>query len=289
LSEDTVPPGYPPPGHVEGQLEGAKGLEIYWQGWQGEAPTRATVVISHGAGEHSGRYERVAVQLAALGYPVYALDHRGHGHSGGRRALVDRLDNAAADLDLLVERARSEHPDTPLFLLGHSLGGTIALRYALRHQDKLDGLILSGPVAAVDLPPAPVRLAAKALSATLPWMGALAVDPAVVSRDPAEVEAYRTDPLVHHGKLPVRTVAEIAAATERFPEQVGSLTLPILLVHGSEDRLAPVRGSRTVHERAGSDDKTLKIYDGLFHEVLNELPEDRARVLADIVAWLNAH
>ena len=275
--------------HKEGQFTGAKGLEIYWQSWQAAAPMRAVVVISHGAGEHSGRYQRVALALAELGYPVYALDHRGHGRSGGRRALVDRLDNAAADLDLLIDLARREHPDVPLFLLGHSLGGTIALCYVLRHQDKLDGLILSGPVAVIDLPPAPVRLAVNALSAVAPWMPVLGVDPAVVSRDPAEVEAYRTDPLVHHGKLPLRTVAEIAAATEAFPEQVGSLTLPILLVHGSEDRLAPVQGSRMVYERVSSEDKTLEIYDGFFHEVLNEPPEDRARVLADIVTWLQAH
>jgi len=276
-------------GHVEGQFAGVKGLEIYWQCWSGGASTRAVVVISHGAGEHSGRYERPALELAELGYPVYALDHRGHGRSAGSRALVDRLDNAAADLDVLIDLARREHPDTPLFLLGHSLGATIALRYALGHQDKLDGLILSGALAVIDLPPAPVRLVARALSAIAPWMPALAVDPATVSRDPAEVEAYRTDPLVHHGKLPVRTVAEIAAATEAFPGQVGSLTLPLLLVHGSEDRLVSVRGSRMVHERASSADKTLEIYDGLFHEVLNELPEDRQRVLADIVAWLHAH
>lgn len=289
ISDQTAPvEDIVPRGHVEGRFAGAKGLEIYWQSWQDEAPTRAAVVISHGAGEHSSRYRHVAVHLAGLGYPVYALDHRGHGRSGGRRALVDRLDNAAADLDVLVERARGEHPDTPLFLLGHSLGGTIALRYALRYQHKLNGLILSGPVAVVDLPPVPVRLAARALSATVPWVGALSVDPATVSRDPGEVEAYRTDPLVHHGKLPVRTVAEIAAATEAFPEQVGRLTLPILLVHGSEDQLAPVQGSLMVHERASSEDKTLKIYDGFFHEVLNELPEDRARVLADIAAWLHA-
>jgi alpha-beta hydrolase superfamily lysophospholipase len=275
--------------HKEGQFTGAKGLEIYWQSWQDAVPMRAVVVISHGAGEHSGRYRRVAVALAAIGYPVYALDHRGHGRSEGRRALVDRLDNAAADLDMLIDLARREQPDVPLFLLGHSLGGTIALRYALVHQDKLDGLILSGPVAVIDLPPAPLRLAANALSAVAPWMPALGVDPAVVSRDPGEVEAYRTDPLVHHGKLPVRTVAEIAAATEAFPEQVGSLTLPILLVHGSEDRLAPVQGSRMVYERVSSEDKTLEIYEGFFHEVLNEPPEDRARVLADIVTWLQAH
>jgi alpha-beta hydrolase superfamily lysophospholipase len=275
--------------HVEGRFAGAKGLEIFWQAWREEVQTRAVVVISHGAGEHSSRYEHVATHLAGLGYPVYALDHRGHGRSGGRRALVDRLDNAAADLGVLIDRAHDEQPEAPLFLLGHSLGATIALRYALGHQDKLDGLILSGALAVIDLPPPPVRLAARALSATIPWMPAVGVDPVTVSRDPAEVQAYRTDPLVHHGKLPVRTVAEIAAATEAFPEQVASLTLPLLLVHGSEDRLVSVKGSRMVHERAASEDKTLKIYDGFFHEVLNELPEDRERVLADIAAWLQAH
>ena len=276
--------------HAEGRFEGTKGLEIYWQSWQAEVPTRAAVVISHGAGEHSGRYERVAIRLAELGYPVAALDHRGHGHSEGRRALVDRIEHAAADLDVLVDLTRAAQPDVPLFLLGHSLGGTIALRYALSHQDKLDGLILSGPVAVIDPPPPNVsRLAARALSTTLPWMPALALDPATISRDPAEVEAYRADPLVHHGRLPVRTVAEIVASAEAFPEQVPSLTLPLLLVHGSDDQLAPVAGSRMVHERAGSGDNTLKVYDGLFHEVLNELPEDRERVLSDIVAWLDAH
>jgi acylglycerol lipase len=288
MSTTEHPPG-PPLTHADGQFAGTGGLEIYWRSWRAQAPTRAVVVISHGAGEHSGRYERVALPLAGLGYPVYALDHRGHGRSQGRRALVDRIDNAAADLDVLIDRARGEHPQTPLFLLGHSLGGTIALRYALGHQAKLDGLILSGSVAAIEPPPAPLRVAARALSATVPGLGVLAVDPAVVSRDPAEVEAYRTDPLVHHGKLPVRTVAEIAAATEAFPEQVGSLTLPLLLVHGSADRLAPVQGSRMVYERASSADKTLEIYEGFFHEVLNEPLEDRERVLADIVAWLHAH
>jgi acylglycerol lipase len=275
--------------HVEGQFAGVKGLEIYWQSWRMQGPARAVVVISHGAGEHSSRYEHVAIRYAGLGYPVYALDHRGHGRSAGPRALIDRLDNAAADLDVLTGLARREHPEVPLFLLGHSLGATIALRYALRHQDKLDGMILSGTLAVIDLPPPPVRLAAKALSAIAPRLPALSVDPATISRDPREVEAYRTDPLVHHGKLPVRTVAEIADATEAFPEQLGNLTLPLLLVHGSEDRLVSVQGSRMVHERASSEDKTLKIYDGLFHEVLNELPEDRERVLADIAAWLHTH
>jgi alpha-beta hydrolase superfamily lysophospholipase len=274
--------------HLEGQFAGVGGLSVYWQCWRQEAlQTRAVIVISHGAGEHGGRYRRVAEHLSTHGYPVYAIDHRGHGRSQGPRAFVDRLQNAAADLDELVDLAHNEHPEDPLFLLGHSLGGTIALLYASDFQSKLDGLILSGPVVVLDPAPSPpVRLAARALSVLAPRIPAFGVDPVVISRDRSEVEAYRTDPLVHHRKLPLRTVAEIAAAVQEFPRLLPGLELPLLLLHGSEDRLAPVAGSRMVYERAGSKDRSLKIYDGLFHEILNELEEDRSRVLNDITAWL---
>jgi alpha-beta hydrolase superfamily lysophospholipase len=228
--------------------------------------------------------------LAAGGYSVYAIDHRGHGRSAGSRALVDRLTNAAADLDRLIDLARGAHPDVPLILLGHSLGGTIALLYCAGHQSKLDGLILSGPLVVLDPPPAPAaRLAARALSALAPRLPAIAVDPALVSRDAREVEAYRTDPLVHHGRLPLRTVAEIATVLQLLPDQAAELEIPLLVAHGSEDRLAPLAGGRLVYEQAASSDKTMKVYDGFFHEILNELPEDRERVLADILGWLDAH
>lgn len=276
--------------HLDGRFAGASNLEIYWRAWPTPIAPRAVVVISHGAGEHGGRYQRLAERLSAGGYTVYAIDHRGHGRSAGPRALVDRVANAAADLDHLIDLARGEHPGVPLILLGHSLGGMIALHYAVQSQSKLDGLILSGPLVVLDPPPAAVaRLMARALSALAPRLPAIAVDPSLVSRDPQEVEAYRTDPLVHHGRLPLRTVAEILTATQRLPDQVAGLELPLLVIHGSEDGLAPLAGGRLVHERAASADKTMKVYDGFFHEIFNELPEDRERVFADVMTWLDAH
>ena len=161
------------------------------------------VVIAHGAGEHSGRYTHVAQRLVDEGYAVYAIEHRGHGRSQGPRALIDRIDNAVADLDRLVPLASDAHPGAPVFLLGHSMGGTIALSYALAHQERLAGLVLSGPLAALEAVPAadadrpPGRCRSLA-----PRTPLIAIDSSLVSRDPAVVSDYRSDPLVHHGKLP---------------------------------------------------------------------------------------
>jgi alpha-beta hydrolase superfamily lysophospholipase len=245
------------------------------------------VVIVHGAGEHSDRYRHVADALTADGYAVHALDHRGHGRSEGPRALIDRLDHAVADLDQLLLEAREPHPRAPVFMLAHSMGGTLALRYAVRHPDRLTGLILSGPLAALEAAPPGMRVAAAILSAVAPRLPLVAVDPALVSRDPEVVSAYRSDPLVHHGRLPVRTVAELSRAIDAFPDEVGAIIVPTLILYGTEDGLCPPEGSVMLGERIGAADKTVKPYEGLFHEILNE-PE-RGEVLADIRAWLAAH
>jgi acylglycerol lipase len=272
--------------HREAELSGLGGLRIYWQAWLPSAAPRASVVIAHGAGEHSGRYAHVAARLVADDYAVYALDHRGHGQSGGPRALIDRIDHAVTDLDALVVQAHSEHPHAPVYLLGHSMGGTVALRYALRHQDRLSGLILSGPLAALDATPAPVRVMARAFSAIAPRLPAVGVDASLVSRDPTVVKAYETDPLVHHGKLPVRTVVELAAAIESFPVEVGAITVPTLIMYGTADGLCPKAGSAMLSERIGAVDKTVEAYDGLYHEIFNE-PE-QGEVLDELCRWLGA-
>lgn len=272
--------------HLEGRMPGGGGVEIHWQAWLPEAEPRAAVVIAHGAGEHSGRYPHVGERLVVAGYAAYALDHRGHGRSTGRRALIDRIDHAVADLDGFVSLAGSRHPGRSLFLLGHSMGGCIALVYALRHQQRLQGLLLSGAVARLDAPAA-LKVVVRAVSRVAPALGMVAVDPALVSRDRAVVCAYRDDPLVFHGRLPARTLAEMSAAADGFPAAVPALRLPLLVMHGGEDRIVPVAGSRMVHERAGSADRTLRVYAGLYHEILNE-PE-QAAVLADVTGWLDAH
>jgi acylglycerol lipase len=270
---------------ASGYLAGAGGRRIYWQSWTPESEPKALIMIVHGAGEHSGRYGHVAEALVEDGYAVYALDHRGHGRSDGPRALIDRLDSAVADLDRLVNEALAEHPALPVFVLGHSVGGTIAVRYALDHQGRLTGVVLSGPLAAIDAA-APLRFAGRVLSVVVPTLPLIAVDPALVSRDPQVVAAYQSDPLVHHGKLPVRTLAELISAIDQFPDAVRAITVPTLILYGSADRLCPPSGSGMLGERIGSEDKTVKAYEGLYHEILNE-PE-RDEVLADIRAWLSA-
>ncbi|HVS44165.1 MAG TPA: lysophospholipase [Candidatus Dormibacteraeota bacterium] len=270
--------------HVDGRFSGAGGVDLFWQAWTPADP-RAVVVIAHGAGEHSGRYEHVARRLVDAGYAVYALDHRGHGRSAGRRAFVDRMDRAIADVRTLVGRAASENPGRSLFLLGHSMGGTISIAFAARHQDELAGLALSGPVAVLEAASPALRVVASVLSTLTPNLGVFGVDPSLVSRDPEVVRAYREDPLVFHGKLPARTVAELAAAVGRFPAEVPQIRLPLLVMHGTKDALAPVAGATMVHERAASTDKTLRLYEGLYHEILNE-PE-RQTVLGDLLSWLD--
>jgi alpha-beta hydrolase superfamily lysophospholipase len=174
----------------------------------------------------------------------------------------------------------------PLFLLGHSVGGCISLAYAVEHQDKLDGLLLSAPLAALSAASLVERVAGHVLSRVAPKLGVIDIDATTVSRDPAVVEDYESDPLNHRGKLPARTVHELAGTVARFPEAVTRLTLPMLIMHGTDDRLVPIGGSEMVDEQAGSDDKTFIRYEGLYHEILNE-PE-RERVAADIADWLDA-
>lgn len=263
---------------------GAGGPKIFWQSWTPETAPRAAIVLVHGASEHSGRYGHVAAALTADGYAVYACDHRGHGRSEGARAVIDRLAFAVADVDTLVTRVREAHPGLPIVMLGHSMGGLIALSYAIRQGERLTALILSGPLAALEAAPAPLRLAGRVLSALAPNLPLIAIDATLVSRDPEVVADYVADPLNYHGKLPARTIDELARAIDDFPQSVTTITLPSLVLYGTEDKLAPPAGARMVAERLGSRDVTVIPYEGLFHEILNE-PE-RESVLTDIRGWL---
>jgi acylglycerol lipase len=273
--------------HAESHLTGAGGIRIYWQSWLPDGDPRAAVVIAHGAGEHSGRYEHVAGRLVSESYAVYAIEHRGHGRSGGPRALIDRLGYAVEDLDGLVAAVAREHPGSPVFLLGHSMGATISLSYTIAHQGRLRGLIMSGPLAALEAAPVRQRIIAGVLAAVAPKTGILAIDPSLVSRDPAVVSAYISDPLVHHGKLPARTVTELAAAVQSFPDSVGAITIPTLIMYGTADKLCPPRGSVMLGERIGASDRRVVPYDGLCHEILNEPEQDQ--VLDEMCSWLAAH
>ena len=271
---------------LERSLQGApggEGPEIFWRAWLPQGDPSAVVVIAHGVAEHSNRYAHVAADLTAGGLAVYALDHRGHGLSEGPRCVLDRMSRAVADVGALIALARGRHPGVPVFLLGHSMGGTIALSHALDHGDEIDGLILSGPVAVLDGAPALLRLIARGLSVVAPRLGILQLDSSEISTDPEVVRAYDEDPLVHSGKIPVRTLAEMSGAIETFPQRLPGLALPVLVMHGEDDSLVPVAASRLVDQLAGGD-VTLRLYPGMAHEILNE--PGRAEVLDEIKRWI---
>lgn len=272
--------------HSESSFEGVKKTRIFFQSWLPDSAPKASVVIAHGLGEHGGRYAEVAAQLVGIGCAVHAIDHRGHGKSDGQRAYVDKFANAVADMDTLVEMAKRQQPGKPLFLLGHSMGGALSLSYAIKHGKKLTGLILSGPAVKLDGAPAYLPPVAKFLSTVWPTLGMFAVAPELVSRDTDEVAKYANDPLNAHAKVPVRTLAEIVRFVEMVPALLPVLSVPTLLLHGSDDKLAGVAGSQMIHDRISSTDKTLKVYDGLYHEIFNEFPADRARVFKDLTDWL---
>jgi lysophospholipase len=261
---------------------GAGGREIVWREWPSVGEPRAVVVIAHGFGEHSGRYEHVAERLTSERFHVYAIDHHGHGRSAGPRARISFAD-AVADLDRLVLLARERHPELALFLLGHSMGGAISLRYAMAHQDRLTGLILSAPLAEVEGRSA-AKTAGRLIGAILPALPVTRIDPALVSRDPAVVAAYRSDPLVHHGPIAAGTAAEFVRHVDSLSADVAAIRVPTLILYGTADRLAAPAGARMVAERIGAPDVRIVPYEGLYHEILNE-PE-RDRVLHEIVAWI---
>lgn len=265
------------------------GTDIYWHAWLPEASPSAVVVIAHGAAEHGGRYGRLAEALTRIGCAVYAIDFRGHGRSGGRRGLIDRMQNAMNDLGTLMEQVRTAHPECSVFLLGHSMGGAIAVGHVLTSTlPRPAGLILSGPALSLQGVSAPLVLVARLLSMLLPALPLHQVDASAVSRDTAEIEAYRADPLAYTGKIPARTVVELVDLIGTLPQVYDRLTVPLLIMHGSDDRLIPVSGSQRLHADAGATDKTLHVYDGLYHEIFNELPADRSRVTEDLCDWLLA-
>jgi len=272
---------------LEGTLRGSNGTELFCRSWlPGQAPSRVAV-IAHGLAEHSGRYGRLAGRLVEQGFAVYALDHRGHGHSPGRRANIQRFGHVVEDLRALLGRAASDNAGLPVTLIGHSMGGAIALACALRHPQSQRQLVLSAPALATgESVPAPQVAAVRLLSALLPNVGALTLPAAALSRDPEVVRAYEQDPLVYRGRIPARTLAELFKAMKSFPDSAPHLRLPVLVLHGTGDTLVPLADVEGVLARLGPVDKTIHRYEGLYHEVFNE-PE-RDRVIGDLLDWLDA-
>ncbi|MDD2724706.1 MAG: lysophospholipase [Methylovulum sp.] len=273
--------------HIEGYFTGIRDASIYYQAWLPEGGITAVLIIVHGLGEHCGRYLNVVQHFVPLGYAVYGFDHIGHGKSEGQREVVDRFEDYTDTLSIYHHLVRDWQPDKPFFLIGHSMGGLIAGHYLLAHQDHFNGAVISSPCIKVsDNIPRRIILIGKILSVLSPRLGLMALDTSTLSRDPEVVSACARDPLVFHGKTPARLAAELLKAMQYVSAEFGKITLPLIILQGSEDKIVDPDGARTFYEQAGSKDKALKIYMGLYHEVFNE-PE-RAQVLNDVETWLLA-
>ncbi len=273
--------------HNEAFFTSSDGLSLYRQSWLPHGEPRAVVTILHGLGEHSGRYAHVATALVDAEYAVHAMDHRGHGKSDGKRAYLKSYDELMTDLVQFRGLIEPEHPGKPLVLFGHSMGGNLAVGHALDHQAGLAGLVLSGPALKVGDDFSAIQLKIFGLMGKLlPGFRPQALSADSISRDPAVVAAYRNDPLVFTGKITAGLGAALIDAMGTFPARYNEFRLPLLLMHGTEDKLTNIDGTRELESAATNATVTAHYYDGLFHEIFNE-PEQQ-QVIGDLLAWLDA-
>ena len=275
--------------HETGFLNDNEGRGIFYQCWLPEGDLKAVLLVVHGLAEHCGRYMNLINRFVPLGYAVYGFDLPGHGKSHGKRVYVNRFEDYTEALARYLDQVRNLHGGTPVFLVGHSMGSLVSTLFLTQREQEFSGAVLSGAgvVKVSDSISSFTILAGKVFSLLLPKMGLISLDANGVSRDPSVVKAYVADPLVYTGKITARLAAEMLRAMQDTPGKANRITLPILLLQGGEDKLVNPAGAQMLFETVGSSDKTLKIYEGLYHEVFNE-PE-RDQVLDDMENWLESH
>ncbi|MCX6029247.1 MAG: lysophospholipase [Chloroflexi bacterium] len=273
--------------HIEFTKQSPDNVAFYFQGWQPDTSPRGAVCLVHGLGEHTGRYAHVAAALNAAGYAVLGFDLRGHGKSGGPRGHTPTYDTLMDDIGRLLDETTARYPGKPQFLYGHSLGGNLVLNYALRRKPRIAGVVATSPAIRVTNPLPAVQVAlAKVMNKLQPGMqmaNGLALDG--LARDPEVIRAYTSDPLVHN-KISVRLAMGMLQTGEWALAHAAEFTLPLLLVHGSADKLTSAAASQEFAAKVRGD-CTLKVWEGFYHETHNE-PE-KADVLRFMVDWLRAH
>ncbi|MFO7838470.1 MAG: alpha/beta hydrolase [Desulfosalsimonadaceae bacterium] len=249
---------------------------------------RAQIVIAHGLGEHSGRYSQMMERLSALGISSWAPDHRGHGRSSGRRGHIGAFADYIKDLDHMIRIARNEAAGAlPCFFLGHSMGGLMVLNHGEKHPGVTDGIIASSPGLA---PARPVPKTKSALGKCMSclWPGLTLdneLDACFISHDPDVVTSYERDPLVHH-RVSARWFTEFMAAADETMDNAGSITVPVLLQVAGDDHLVKPEAAQKFAKELSVEDKTLLLYEGLYHEIYNETADRREKVLTDLENWL---
>lgn len=259
---------------------------LYYRHWPALANTKAVVLLVHGLGEHSQRYDHLAAHLNKADYALSSMDLPGHGKSDGARGHIETFDVFENAVLGLYRKTVKENPGKPIFLLGHSMGGLIATKFLLNHQDKFKGAMLSG--AAIQSPQEPpawqvglIKLIAK----LLPKTPMLALDGSGVSRDPKVVENYMADPLVSKAKLSAQFLVSMTNAMQDCKDHASKISLPLMIMHGSADVMTAPEGSQLLHDSITSNDKQITLYDGLFHEIFNE-PEAES-IFSEMVAWMD--
>ncbi len=250
---------------------------------------KAVVLVVHGYGEHCGRYQHVIKALVEAGYAAYALDHEGHGQSDGLRAYITDFNRSVTHMKEYLDRITPQHPGKQLFVLGHSMGALLSLAFTLRYQQQIAGLLISGAPVNADANVSPLMIQLgymlNRIVPTLPLMPSTGND--ILSTDPQVAIDFGNDPLTYKANMRVGLAVALNETAKNVREHLAELTLPLLVMHGADDKLVNPSGSQVAYERAASKDKTLKLYPGMRHEIMNE--REKANVLRDIVAWLDGH
>jgi alpha-beta hydrolase superfamily lysophospholipase len=273
--------------HNTGFFTGVRNKQIFHQAWLPDDRPKGVIFLVHGLGEHSGRYMTVVNRVVPLGWAVYALDHIGHGRSEGMREYVKSFSDLTGNLHRFLDMVEAWMSGVPVFLLGHSMGGLVSTAFLLERQKDFIGAVLSAPLIKPPGKVSPFLIrAGKIMSLLLPFARVTEHEIEGISRDREVIEAYKNDPLVYKGKLTARLGAELVDRMDRVLENADKITLPLLILQGSADRVVDKEGASLLFEAAGTEDKTLKIYDGYYHELFNDL--DFERVLDDLSAWLEA-
>ncbi len=262
-------------------------FELFEQTWPCK-DAKGVVLITHGVAEHSGRYAHVAQSLVDAGYTTIGFDLRGHGKSSGKQNYINSFQDYLNDLQEVLKRAKTNYPDLPLFLFGHSMGGEILALFSIERDPDVKGLLFSAPSVKIsdDISPFLQKISGL-ISAVFPKLPVVKLESADISKDPEVVKAYDQDPLIYRGGILARTGAEMLKVTKIIAARAQAIDLPVLIMHGGSDKLTDVSGSEMLYARVSSKDKTLKIYAGLYHEILNEPEQDQVK--ADIINWLDTH
>lgn len=272
--------------HQDGYFKNQENQSIYFQSWLPDNPAKAVLLIVHGLNEHCGRYDHFSDFFVNEGFAVYGMDLIGHGKSDGTRSYVKDFTNYINDLILYLEKIKQLQPGSPIFLIGHSMGGLIGSLFLIDHPGQVAGAVLSGPVVQIPDDVTPLFIAlGKVVSFVFPKLGLLKIDLSGLSRDPDVVQAYKDDPLVNSGKFTARVSAEMTRSFDRVADEGSRIKDPVLILHGGSDRIVNPTCSHFLYALISSEIKEKIIYDSYYHEIYNDPGHEK--VFEDVSSWIN--